>query len=103
MPPKPTDKPSKERIIYLTYKDYAEHWDEIASIFFKDAVLRGSFDRFAESGKGKRGTSQVDAEFLTEIESWRETLARNLALRNPNLTVRDLNFAVQRTIDRIIF
>jgi len=30
-------------------------------------------------------------------------LARNLALRNPELSQRDLNFAVQRTIDRIIF
>jgi len=30
-------------------------------------------------------------------------LARNLALRNPTLSQRDLNFAVQRTIDRIVF
>jgi len=30
-------------------------------------------------------------------------LAQNLALRNPELSQRDLNFAVQRTIDRIIF
>jgi type I restriction-modification system DNA methylase subunit len=30
-------------------------------------------------------------------------LARNIALRNPNLSHRELNFAVQRTIDRIIF
>jgi hypothetical protein len=30
-------------------------------------------------------------------------LARNLALRNPGLTACDLNFAVQMTIDRIIF
>ena len=30
-------------------------------------------------------------------------LARNIALRNPTSTQRELNFAVQRTIDRIIF
>jgi hypothetical protein len=30
-------------------------------------------------------------------------LARNIALRNPTLSVRELNTAVQRTIDRIIF
>src|SRR5207249_9886582 len=30
-------------------------------------------------------------------------LARNLALRNPKLSQRDLNFSVQRTIDRIVF
>ncbi len=45
----------------------------------------------------------VDAEFLKDIERWRDELARNIALRNRELTVEDLNFAVQATIDRIIF
>ncbi|MGR3310645.1 MAG: Eco57I restriction-modification methylase domain-containing protein [Candidatus Brocadiales bacterium] len=101
--PKPNDKPSTGRILYMTYRDYTSRWEEIDSVFSKNAVLKGSFDKYAVSGKRKRGTSEVDAEFLTEIETWRADLARNLALRNPNLTVRDLNFAVQRTIDRIIF
>ena len=45
----------------------------------------------------------MDAAFLAEIEGWRDALARNIALRNPGLTVRSLNFAVQKTIDRLIF
>ena len=45
----------------------------------------------------------MDDAFLQEIESWRERLAHNLALRNPGLTTRQLNFAVQHTIDRLIF
>ncbi len=101
--PKPSDKASTGRLLYLTYKDYADRWDEIAGIFSREDVLKGSFDKFAEAKKGKRGTSPVDKEFLAEIETWRDTLAKNLALRNPKLSVRDLNFAVQRTIDRIIF
>ncbi len=63
--PKPNDKPSIGRIFYLTYNDYATRWEEIASIFSKEAVLKGSFDKYAVSRKGKRGTSEVDAEFLT--------------------------------------
>ncbi len=55
------------------------------------------------SAKKKKGTTEVDAAFLEEIERWRELLARNLALRNPALPVRDLNFAVQKTIDRLVF
>jgi type I restriction-modification system DNA methylase subunit len=65
--------------------------------------LKGSFDKFAESERQKRGTAEVDAEFLKEIESWREALAKDIALKNPRLTVPELNFAVQLTIDRIIF
>ncbi|MCD4699993.1 MAG: restriction endonuclease subunit M, partial [Phycisphaerae bacterium] len=99
--PKPTDKASAARTLYIRYDEYAERWDEIASIFSKEAVLQGSFDKYA-AGRKKRGTAEVDTEFLREIEKWRDALARNIALRN-TLDKRELNFAVQRTIDRIIF
>src|SRR5207244_6134593 len=88
---------------YHPYTYYAGRWDEIAGISSRDAVRKGAFDKSAESTKAKRGTADVDDEFLKTIEGWRANLARNLALRNPKLTQRELNFAVQRTIDRIIF
>jgi hypothetical protein len=91
------------RVLYIPYTEYARRWDEIAGVFSREAVLRGSFDKFAESIKAKRGTADVDDEFLKTIETWRADLARNLALRNPKLSQRELNFAVQRIIDRIIF
>jgi hypothetical protein len=101
--PDKNDKASKARLFYCTFRDYAEKWDEIAAIFSKDAVLKGSFDKYASTSKGKRGTTEVDSAFLEEIENWRNLLAHNIALRNDNLSQRDLNFAVQQTIDRIIF
>ena len=103
VPPAKNDKPSQARVKYFTYREYIDRWDEIASIFSREEVLKGSFDRYVESTRAKRGTAEVDAAFLREIEAWRDLLARNIALRNPNLTARDLNFAVQRTIDRIVF
>ncbi len=100
--PREGDKASAGRIFYCTFDQYAEKWDEIAAIFSKDAVLRGSFDKYAATSKGKRGTSEFDDEFLADMEHWRDLLARNLALRN-TLTERELNFAVQRVLDRVIF
>ncbi|HML76635.1 MAG TPA: N-6 DNA methylase, partial [Anaerohalosphaeraceae bacterium] len=97
------DKSTTARVMYLTYTEYAEKWDEIAARFSRDAVMKGSFDKYAESSRLKKGTSQVDDAFLAEIESWRDELAHNIALRNPKLSGRELNFAVQITIDRIIF
>ncbi len=97
------DKASDARILYLRYTDYATQWDQIAGVFAREAILKGSFDKYAESNKAKRGTTPVDAAFLKEIEEWRFELAKNLALRNRNLTPRQLNYAVQTTIDRIIF
>lgn len=51
----------------------------------------------------KKGTSTVDKEFLKEIEEWRIKLARNIALRNKELTIDELNHAVQLIINRILF
>lgn len=98
-----TDKASAARIKYLNYTDYVDRWDEIAEIFHRENILCGSFDRFVESKKSRSGTSEVDEEFLKEIESWREILAKDLAKNNPELSVQDLNFAVQITIDRLLF
>jgi len=98
-----TDKASTARVQYFTYKDYALQWESIASVFSKESVLKGSFDKYADSARGKKGTAEVDDAFLKEIESWRELLAKNIAVRNPKLSQPELNFAVQRTIDRIIF
>jgi hypothetical protein len=103
--PDPADKASVARIMYVTFDEYLTRWDEIAHIFSKEAVYKGSFDRYAEDTKTKRGTAEVDVAFLEDIEQWRETLATNIVHRNRHihLSQRDLNFAVQATIDRIVF
>jgi type I restriction-modification system DNA methylase subunit len=102
--PSPTDSAATGRDKFYKYTEYVEKWDEIASIFSRDAVWKGSFDRFAESSKGKKGTTEVDDAFLEDIEKWRKLLAYNIALRNPKVEDdRQLNYAVQMTIDRIIF
>jgi len=102
--PNASDSAATGRDKYYRYTEYVEKWDEIASIFSKDAVLKGSFDRFAESSKGKKGTTEVDDAFLEDIERWRKLLAYNIALRNPQIKDEgQLNYAVQMTIDRIIF
>ena len=104
---KPDKKQSASigRVKYYHYSEYVEKWDEIASIFSKEAVLNGDFDNFAEanSDKKKKGTGEVDDEFLKEMEHWRDLLARNIALRNKDLNEDALNYAVQITIDRILF
>ena len=100
--PRPGDKASHGRIQYFRSTEYPDRWREIWDVFSREAVWSGKFDQYVAS-KSKRGTSEVDTEFLKDIEGWRVALARNLALRNSDLSVDDLNAAVQRIIDRIIF
>jgi type I restriction-modification system DNA methylase subunit len=101
--PDQNDRPATARILFFRFRDYPARWEEIAAIFGKETVLKGAFDRYAESTRLKKGTAGVDEAFLKEIESWRDLLARTIALRNPSLNQRELNAAVTLTINRIIF
>ncbi|HRU80512.1 MAG TPA: TaqI-like C-terminal specificity domain-containing protein [Methanolinea sp.] len=101
--PMPGDNAATARIAYFTFKEYPEKWGWIESIFSQKSILRGSFDKFVEGTKGKKGTATVDEAILAEIEEWRDLLAKNIALRNAALSVEELNVAVQKTIDRILF
>ncbi len=49
--PAPDGQGLQARVMYYRYTDYAEHWDEIASIFSRDAVLKGSFDKYADHAR----------------------------------------------------
>lgn len=98
------DGPATARLELFTFERYVEDevWEKIRSTFSREAVLAGSLEKYAEANRRRRGTETVDATFLREIEGWRGALARDLASRN-DLNSRQLNFAVQMTIDRIIF
>lgn len=99
------DKVGTGLLTLIHYKEYVERWDEIAGLYSPDAIRRGALDKYKDALKGKKGTQEVDDAFLEEIENWREGLARNIATRNKrlNLNEEQVNFAVQMTIDRIIF
>ncbi len=100
--PRQTDKASYARTHHFHFDQYADRWRELWDVFSREAVWSGGFDQYAAS-KRKRGTSEVDVEFLKEIEGWRDALAHNIALRNKDLPSEDLNTAVQLTIDRVVF
>ena len=101
--PSRADKAVACRIMHMKYDAYIERWEEIAAVLSKEAIERGDFDKYAEATRGKRGTSEVDMEFLVEIEKWRAEFARAIAQRNPKLTVPQLNGSIQSIIDRLIF
>ncbi len=101
--PKIGDKPSASRVMHFPYTQLPDRWAELTAIFSPNGIQRGSFDKYAGSPSRKRGTTPVDAELLAAIREWRELLARNLALRNPDLSVQDLNYVVQAVLDRIVF
>ena len=101
--PKPTDKASVSRIKYITYDQYLDEFDFLWDVFAKENLPKGRFDKYVQSDTRKKGTATVDDEFLRSIEQWRTYLATNIALRNKSLNEDEINYAVQKIIDRIIF
>jgi len=101
--PEHGDNAAKGRIEYFTHKEIPEKWGYLVSVFSQECILKGSFDKYAASQKGKKGTATVDDDILSEIETWRDALAKNIAIRNDKLSVGELNTVVQRTIDRLLF
>jgi len=101
--PKLTDKASVSRIKYITYDQYLDEFDFFWDIFAKENLPKGRFDKYVQSDTKKKGTATVDDEFLKSIEEWRRYLATTIALRNKAISEDELNYAVQKIIDRIIF
>ncbi|MDR1956884.1 MAG: N-6 DNA methylase, partial [Treponema sp.] len=101
--PDKNDKASAVRIFYCTFKEYEQYFDFIYNTFSKNAILKGSFDKYVEENKNKKGSSEVDAELLHLVEEWRVELAKNIAIRNNNISIYNLNTVVQKIIDRIMF
>jgi type I restriction-modification system DNA methylase subunit len=86
----------------LTYDRYADEFDPLYDTFSHDAVFAGELEKRIPTEK-KEASATVDKEFLKDLSKWQEELAKNIALRNSRLSVSEINEAVQRILDRIIF
>ena len=88
---------------HRAYQDYLEQWDEIAGM----ASPRRDSQRFLRQVRrtepASAGRPAVDASFLEGDRKLAGALAREPGCATPSSEQRGLNFAVQRTIDRIIF
>jgi type I restriction-modification system DNA methylase subunit len=101
--PRNQDEPSVARLKVYDHTEYVDSFDEIYAQLSRDAVYSGHFDTIFPMVSERTGTEAFDDYFLKQIETWREELSRNLAARNEHLSEAELNFLVQRLINRIIF
>jgi type I restriction-modification system DNA methylase subunit len=85
----------------LKYDQYLERWEDVHKTFSREAVYDGSLEKLV--GTAVRNKEALDKKFFERLTAWREELARVIALDNGDVGVHDLNEAVQRILDRIIF
>ena len=105
IPPSQGDPAAEARVWHLTSAQYPAAWTRLQETLSPLAVRQGKHkDLLAELGKG---VLPVDAAFLRDMENWRSTLAEQLYKQahfiDRELSQRELNQLVQRTIDRVVF
>ncbi|MEA3340260.1 MAG: Eco57I restriction-modification methylase domain-containing protein, partial [Chloroflexota bacterium] len=101
--PQAKDDARIARLAVYDYTEYVAKFDEIYAQLSREAVYSGLFDQQFGSEEERAGVEPFDEYFLGQIEAWREQLARDIAQQNPVLTQAELNFLVQRLLNRIIF
>ena len=90
-------------LMFNNPKDYLENPSFL--LLSKDAIKKGELDKKAEQVGRKELKKPVDKALLDDITNFREILYNSIRKNNPNkkLSEEDIEEAVQRIIDRLIF
>lgn len=99
--PELDDLASHNRYKTFHYDEFLGNLEEIYSLFSFEAIRLGSLTAI-DTGNLK-GEESFDSHFLNQIENWREVLAGNVVKNNSDLSQDDINFLIQRMINKIIF
>jgi len=102
--------------LYFHYKDWLDprKFAQLYYLFSREAFRDGGFEAYVaklprpkkvgkQLGLLRTGTQPVDAAFLTDLEVYRETLAKLLKAADHTLDGDALTELVQRILDRLVF
>jgi adenine-specific DNA-methyltransferase len=101
--PNLNDSATVARLKHIGFEDYSKEFDFLYDTFSHEAVTKGRFDKYVQASANKKGTDTLDKRFVESLDQWRKYLATSIALNNKKINEEELNFAVQQTIDRLIF
>jgi type I restriction-modification system DNA methylase subunit len=85
----------------FSFEEYVDQFDEILKLVSFDSANSGQLDELFSVYERKGET--FDDYFLEQIEKWRFKLATTAVEKNESLDDEDLNFLIQRLLNRIIF
>jgi type I restriction-modification system DNA methylase subunit len=100
---KPSDKEDERvaRIKVFEFSEYIEVFDELFDLLSFQTASSGRLDDLFSVYE--RVGETFDDYFLAQIESWRERLASSAVQLNDQLGEEDINFLIQRLLNRIVF
>jgi len=90
------------RLKLYHYVEYVDKFDKIYETFSRETVFSGKFDETYKLAEVK-GVMPVDSFFLSQIECWRERLAKEIFSKNLKITQTELNYVIQTFLNRLVF
>lgn len=100
---KPSNKEDERvaRIHVIEFKDYPKAFEDLYELISFETASSGRLDDLFSVYE--RVGETFDDYFLAQIESWRERLATSAVQLNAQLGSEDINFLIQRLLNRIVF
>jgi len=94
----------ESQFLRLDCNQYVEHFEDLL-LLSKPSFQENEIDKKAETWSKKRKKTKVGDQLLTELMAYRQLLSKNIVKNNAakNLNEADLDEAVQKIIDRLIF
>jgi type I restriction-modification system DNA methylase subunit len=86
----------------LTWEQYLDRFDDLW-LLSRPAMEEGALDQAAEAVGKKAKRTPVNRLLLADLTQWRRDLFQTLRAYNPTWTIAQIDQAVQRILDRLIF
>lgn len=83
------------------YSEFEKLFDELYDLLSFESIGNGYIEEFFSLAE--KETTTFDDEFLRQIEHWRESLAKDVVANNPEIKNEEINFLIQRLLNRIVF
>lgn len=95
------DAASVARYQSFHYTQFISKFEELYQLLSFYSVSSGFVEEYF--AVTKRETTPFDDYFLKQIEDWRQSLANDIIANNAGFSNEDINFLIQRLLNRIVF
>ena len=95
-------RPSPQANLTFNYKEYLTRFEDLW-LLSRESVEKGELNAQAQKWGITAKRVNVSEVLAQDLVEWREMLTKNFKAWNPKVTISDLDEAVQRILDRLIF
>jgi type I restriction-modification system DNA methylase subunit len=95
------DPANVARFQTFSYSDFLQNFEELYQLLSFQSISSGFIDEYFSLTQ--KETTPFDDYFLNQIENWRQKLANDVISNNEGFNNEDINFLIQRLLNRIVF